>query len=269
MQKKITITIADDNKDFANLISKFLGTQEDMEVIGIANDGKEAVDLIISKQPDVALLDIIMPQLDGIGVLEKLSSATLSKKPFYIMLSAVGQDTITQKAIMMGAEYYIVKPFDLETLAKRIREVKNGVVIPSGTNMVREVKSPYITVNSERSPQNLEAQITNVIHEVGVPAHIKGYQYLREAITLAVNDIEIINSVTKLLYPTLARKYKTTPSRVERAIRHAIEVAWSRGQIDVNNSMFGNTISANKGKPTNSEFIAMIADKLRLEMKIA
>lgn len=269
MQKKITITIADDNKDFANLISNFIGTQEDMEVIGIANDGKEAVDLIISKQPDVALLDVIMPQLDGIGVLEKLNSTTLNKKPFYIMFSAVGQDTITQKAIMMGAEYYIVKPFDLETLAKRIREVKNGVVIPAGTNMVREVKSPYIAVNSEKSPKNLEAQITNVIHEVGVPAHIKGYQYLREAITLAVNDIEIINSVTKLLYPTLARKYKTTPSRVERAIRHAIEVAWSRGQIDVNNSMFGNTISANKGKPTNSEFIAMIADKLRLEMKIA
>lgn len=269
MQKKITITIADDNKEFATLLSKFLDAQEDMEVIGIANDGKEAVDLVIAKQPDIALLDVIMPQLDGIGVLEKLSGTTLAKKPYYIMLSAVGQDVITQKAIMMGAEYYIVKPFDLEMLAKRIREVENGIIIPKGINMVREVKSPYITLNSEKNAQNLEAQITNVIHEVGVPAHIKGYQYLREAITLAVNDIEIINSVTKLLYPTLARKYKTTPSRVERAIRHAIEVAWTRGQMDINNSMFGNTISASKGKPTNSEFIAMIADKLRLEMKSA
>ena len=239
-----------------------------MEVVGIANDGKEAVNLVLSKEPDIALLDVIMPHLDGLGVLEKLNSTTMKNKPSYIMLSAVGQDTITQKAIMMGAEYYIVKPFDLETLARRIREVNTGIVVPQG-NSVREVKAPYIAVGTAKSNQTLEAQITNVIHEVGVPAHIKGYQYLREAITLAVNDIEIINSVTKLLYPTLARKYKTTPSRVERAIRHAIEVAWTRGQMDINNSMFGNTISASKGKPTNSEFIAMIADKLRLEMKSA
>ncbi|MBQ9266714.1 MAG: sporulation transcription factor Spo0A [Clostridia bacterium] len=269
MQKKITVTIADDNKEFAKLITKFLNTQEDMEVVGIANDGKEAVDLILSKEPDVALLDVIMPQLDGIGVLEKVNASNLTEKTSFIMLSAVGQDTITQKAIMMGAEYYIVKPFDLDTLARRIREVHNGIILPQGASFVREVKAPYIAVNSSTPVQNLEAQITNVIHEVGVPAHIKGYQYLREAITLAVNDIEVINSVTKLLYPTLARKYKTTPSRVERAIRHAIEVAWTRGQMDVNNSMFGNTISASKGKPTNSEFIAMIADKLRLEMKSA
>lgn len=269
MQNKITVTIADDNADFANLISKFLGTQEDMEVVGVANDGKEAVDLILSKEPDVALLDVIMPHLDGLGVLEKINNANMKKMPSFIMLSAVGQDTITQKAIMLGAEYYIVKPFELETLAKRIREIHKGITIPQGVNSVREVRAPYISISNAKSPQNLEAQITNVIHEVGVPAHIKGYQYLREAITLAVNDIEIINSVTKMLYPTLARKFKTTPSRVERAIRHAIEVAWSRGQMDVNNSMFGNTVSASKGKPTNSEFIAMIADKLRLEMKSA
>ncbi len=269
MQKKITVTIADDNKDFTKLISKYLNEQEDMEVVGVANDGKDAVDLILLKEPDVALLDVIMPQLDGIGVLEKVNSSNVKNKTSFIMLSAVGQDTITQKAIMLGAEYYIVKPFDLETLAKRIREVVNGITIPENRNMIKEVKSPYIITSQFKKKENLEAEITNVIHEVGVPAHIKGYQYLREAITLAVNDIEVINSVTKLLYPTLAKKYKTTPSRVERAIRHAIEVAWTRGQMDFNNSMFGNTISASKGKPTNSEFIAMIADKLRLEMKTA
>lgn len=186
------------------------------------------------------------------------------------MLSAVGQDTITQKALMLGAEYYIVKPFELDTLVKRIREIKEGMkpVTPIAT---REIRSSYIASNNinTNKKQSLETQITNVIHEVGVPAHIKGYQYLREAITLAVNNIEIINSITKQLYPELARRFKTTPSRVERAIRHAIEVAWGRGKADITNSMFGNTVSATKGKPTNSEFIAMIADKLRLEMKSA
>ena len=269
MQKKITVTVADDNKEFAKIITKFLNEQEDIEVVGVANNGKEAVDIILAKQPNVALLDVIMPQLDGIGVLEKINSSSVKNKTSFIMLSAVGQDTITQKAIMLGAEYYIVKPFDLETLANRIREVSNGIVIPEGINSIKEVRSPYIISGVPKVSQSLEAQITNVIHDVGVPAHIKGYQYLREAITLAVNDIEVINSVTKLLYPTLAKKYKTTPSRVERAIRHAIEVAWARGSMETNNEMFGNTISASKGKPTNSEFIAMIADKLRLEMKSA
>lgn len=268
MHSKITITIADDNQEFVKMICKFLNSQEDMEVVGIANDGKTALDLILAKEPDVALLDVIMPQLDGIGVLEKIFSVPIKKKPKCLMLSAVGQDSITQKAIALGAEYYIVKPFELETLAKRIREIKNGYELPENF-AGKEIRSPYINVPVPKKIDTLEAQITNVIHEVGVPAHIKGYQYLRDAIIIVVDDIEVINSVTKSLYPALAKKYKTTPSRVERAIRHAIEVAWSRGQVDVNNSMFGNTISANKGKPTNSEFIAMIADKLRLEMKSA
>lgn len=270
MHNKITVTIADDNQEFANMICKFLNEQEDMEVVGIANNGKDAVDMILSKEPDVALLDVIMPQLDGIGVLEKLFSIPIKKRPKCIMLSAVGQDAITQKAIAIGAEYYIVKPFELATLAKRIKEISEEYKNIAANVTLREVKSPYIVMPTVvKAPESLEAQITNLIHEVGVPAHIKGYQYLREAITLAVNDIDIINSITKMLYPTLARKFKTTPSRVERAIRHAIEVAWTRGKMDVNNSMFGNTVSASKGKPTNSEFIAMIADKLRLEMKSA
>ena len=269
MHSKITVTIADDNQEFAKMICKYLNNEEDIEVVGISNDGKEALDMILSKEPDVALLDVIMPHVDGIGVLEKLFSIPIKKRPKCIMLSAVGQDSITQKAIAIGAEYYMVKPFDLEVLVKRIREIHEGYKNVGQNVTVKEIKSPYIVVSTTKTPESLEAQITNVIHEVGVPAHIKGYQYLREAITLAVNDIDIINSITKMLYPTLARKFKTTPSRVERAIRHAIEVAWTRGKLDVNNSMFGNTISVNKGKPTNSEFIAMIADKLRLEMKSA
>lgn len=160
----------------------------------------------------------------------------------------------------------MVKPFELELLYKRIKEVKQGMIETGKTNVRKlSIQNSFESVSEE----NLESSITEIIHEVGVPAHIKGYQYIREAIIMAVNNMEVINSVTKQLYPTLAKKFKTTPSRVERAIRHAIEVAWARGQMDINNSMFGNTISATKGKPTNSEFIAMIADKLRLEMKSA
>ena len=211
-----------------------------------------------------------MPQLDGIGVLEKLNS-TMEKLPLCIMLSAVGQDKVTKQAISLGAQYYVVKPFDIEVLIKRIEELKNYQVPEKNTNfIVREAKSDYIQIpKMERKEDNLEALVTNIIHEVGVPAHIKGYQYLREAIMMVVDNIDMINQITKQLYPEIAHKYKTTSSRVERAIRHAIEVAWSRGKIEATESIFGYTVNANKGKPTNSEFIAMIADKLRLEMKSA
>ena len=218
------------------------------------------------------LLDVIMPHLDGLGVLEKIGKTAMSKKPICIMLSAVGQDKITQRAISLGAEYYVVKPFDIELLIQRMKEIKFYQPIPNKSNFVaREIKAPYIQISSEnkKTEDNLEALVTNVIHEVGVPAHIKGYQYLREAIMMVVNDIDIINQITKQLYPDIAEKFKTTPSRVERAIRHAIEVAWSRGKNDEVENIFGYTISASKGKPTNSEFIAMIADKLRLELKSA
>ena len=271
MKEKITVLIADDNQEFSRTLATYLGNQEDMEIIGIAKDGLEAVDLIKEKAPDVAILDVIMPHLDGLGVLERVnSSSNLNKKPICIMLSAVGQDKITQKAISLGAEYYMVKPFDIELLLQRIREIKN--FRPNGSNnlIVREPKkTPYITVKSTKVEDNLEALVTNIIHGVGVPAHIKGYQYLREAIIMVVNDIEVINQITKSLYPQIAQKFGTTPSRVERAIRHAIEVAWGRGEVDLMQNIFGYTVSAAKGKPTNSEFIAMIADKLRLELKSA
>ena len=271
MKEKITVLIADDNQEFSRTLATYLRNQEDMEVIGIAKDGLEAVDLIKEKLPDVAILDVIMPHLDGLGVLEKVnnSSSELDKKPICIMLSAVGQDKITQRAISLGAEYYMVKPFDIELLMQRIREIKNFK--PRGTRnnfVLREIKrTPYVNVNSDKAEDNLEALVTNIIHGVGVPAHIKGYQYLREAIIMSVNDTEMLNSITKILYPTIAKKYQTTSSRVERAIRHAIEVAWNRGRMDTIDELFGYTINAEKGKPTNSEFIALIADKIRLEYK--
>ena len=271
MKEKITVLIADDNEEFSKTLATYLTNQEDMEIIGIAKDGTEALDLIREKSPDVAILDVIMPHLDGIGVLEKINNSnSLNKKPLCIMLSAVGQDKITGKALALGAEYYVVKPFDIELLIQRIREIKNFK--PSGSsNLIRSQikKTPYINVNVTKTEDHLEALVTNVIHGVGVPAHIKGYQYLREAIMLVVNDIDVINQITKSLYPEIAKKFGTTPSRVERAIRHAIEVAWGRGEVDLMENIFGYTVSAAKGKPTNSEFIAMIADKLRLELKSA
>lgn len=272
MKEKISVLIADDNQDFSRTLSTYINRQEDMEVIAMAKDGNEAVEMIANTRPDVVLLDVIMPHLDGIGVLEKINMIKLENKPIFIMLSAVGQDKITQRAIALGAEYYIVKPVDIELLMNRVRDIKFYKPNNSGMNFfARETKQQYIDVsnNGRGKEENLEALVTNIIHEVGVPAHIKGYQYLREAIMMVVNDIDVINQITKSLYPKIAYKFNTTPSRVERAIRHAIEVAWGRGQQDAVENIFGYTISAAKGKPTNSEFIAMIADKLRLELKTA
>jgi two-component system response regulator (stage 0 sporulation protein A) len=272
VKEKITVLISDDNFEFATTLENYLEKDEDIQVIGRAKDGEEAVSIISALKPDVVLLDVIMPHLDGLGVLEQINAMNLSNPPICIMLSAVGQDKITQKAIALGAQYYVVKPFDINVLIKRIKELKYYMPATPRTNfIVKEAKTQYIDIprDEQKSEDSLEALVTNIIHEVGVPAHIKGYQYLREAIMMVVNDIDIINQITKQLYPDIAQKYHTTPSRVERAIRHAIEVAWGRGEPSVVESIFGYTVSAAKGKPTNSEFIAMISDKLRLELKTA
>ena len=268
MKEKISVLIADDNQEFSHTLTNYINSQEDMEVVGAAKDGNEAIDMINNKNPDVVLLDVIMPHLDGIGVLEKVR--TMTNKPICIMLSAVGQDKITQKAIALGAEYYVVKPFDIEVLIKRIREIKFYRPQENNNFITKSTQQSYIEIaEGGDKEKNLEALVTNLIHEVGVHAHIKGYQYLREAIMMVVEDIDVINQITKSLYPQIAYKFNTTPSRVERAIRHAIEVAWGRGDQKMVENIFGYTISAAKGKPTNSEFIAMIADKLRLELKSA
>jgi two-component system response regulator (stage 0 sporulation protein A) len=263
------VVIADDNREFGDILCEYLNNQEDIEVVGVARDGLEAYDLITKNSPDIAILDIIMPHLDGLGVLEKINSITMERRPLFIILSAVGQDKITQRALSLGAEYYVVKPFDMDVLVSRIRQLKDVDGAQTQTPMM---KSESITARSPiqvpPAQKNVEVEVTNVLHEIGVPAHIKGYQYLRDAIIMVIKDIDVINSITKQLYPNIAKEYNTTPSRVERAIRHAIEVAWGRGQVDAIDTLFGYTVNLGKGKPTNSEFIAMIADKLRLELKV-
>ena len=266
---KISVLIADDNKEFCSILNDYLLNQKDIVVTGIAKDGREALELIQQKQPDLVVLDIIMPHLDGLGVLEKLNGMDLDKMPRVIVLSAVGQDKITQQAITLGADYYVVKPFDMDIFTKRIREMFNTQDVETKRRSVSTQVVEREAAATSRGPIDLETEITSIIHEIGVPAHIKGYMYLREAITMVVNDMELLSAVTKELYPSIAKKYNTTASRVERAIRHAIEVAWGRGQVDAINKLFGYTIHNEKGKPTNSEFIAIIADKLRLKNKVS
>ena len=264
--KSIKIGIADDNKDFCDILSDYFEDKENIEIAFIANDGLKTMQAIKEHMPEVLVLDMVMPHMDGLGVLESIHTLELEKYPRIIVLSAVGQETITQKAINLGAEYYMVKPFNLDILLKRINQLSGYESMEAGkVNLSRGVVH-----NQEKEPQeDLEINITNIIHEIGVPAHIKGYQYLRDAITMVVEDMDLLGAVTKELYPAIAQVNNTTPSRVERAIRHAIEVAWNRGKIETINSLFGYTVQNDKGKPTNSEFIAIIADKLRLERKVS
>lgn len=262
--KKIRIGIADDNKEFCDILSDFFSDKENIEIAFIAHDGLKALEEIENHLPDVLVLDMIMPHLDGLGVLEGINSMELPAYPRTIVLSAVGQETITQKSINLGAEYYIVKPFNFDVLLKRINQLAgNDTESESKMNYVRSINSNKQQVFHE----DMEMLVTNVIHEIGVPAHIKGYHYLRDAIMMVVDDMDLLGAVTKELYPAIAFKNNTTPSRVERAIRHAIEVAWNRGRVETINQLFGYTVGEHKGKPTNSEFIAIISDKLRLEWK--
>ncbi|MBS4222370.1 sporulation transcription factor Spo0A [Lederbergia citrea] len=256
--KKIKVSIVDDNRELVGLLDEYISSQEDMEVVGTAHNGQDCIRLLEETSPDVLILDIIMPHLDGLGVLERLRETSNIRFPNVIMLTAFGQEDVTTKAVELGASYFILKPFDMEHLTNHIRQVSGK------THQTKRVSSPARN-HAENKPRNLEASITSVIHEIGVPAHIKGYLYLREAISMVYNDIELLGSITKVLYPDIAKKFNTTASRVERAIRHAIEVAWSRGNVDSISSLFGYTVSMSKAKPTNSEFIAMVADKLRLE----
>lgn len=283
--EKTRILIADDNREFAELLTEYLGEEHDMEVVGTAFNGQEALSLIEDEQPDIVILDIIMPVLDGIGVLERLRQSDVPVLPRVIMLTAFGQDAVTKRALDLGALYYVLKPFDMELLVERIRGVvavdtfversRVAAGIGTGSSSYTYASGSSFTTSSPRlvsvnpKTRSIDQLITSVIHEIGVPAHIKGYQYLREAILMVYNDVEILGSVTKILYPKIGEKFGTTASRVERAIRHAIEVAWSRGNTDAIAQVFRYTVNVSKAKPTNSEFIAMIADKLRMETKVS
>ncbi|MFQ6843540.1 MAG: sporulation transcription factor Spo0A [Lachnospiraceae bacterium] len=261
--EKLNIAIADDNALMVQLLDQIVSSDEELRVVGKAGNGEELIDIIREKKPDVVLMDIIMPKLDGLAVLDRVNHEPEMKKPAFIVISAVGQEKTTEDAFELGADYYILKPFDRDTVLKRIKRAR---VKRPGFPV--KIKAAETNVNEkEYLERNLETDVTNIIHEVGVPAHIKGYQYLRDAIIMSVTDMEMLNSITKILYPTIAKQHQTTPSRVERAIRHAIEVAWSRGKMDTIEELFGYTVSGGKGKPTNSEFIALIADKIRLEYK--
>lgn len=263
----INVAIADDNERIRHNLKDLVSKEQDMTIVGSASDGVDAVSMIRRTHPDVVLLDIIMPKMDGLGVLEEIQKdKEMEKKPAFIVLTAMEQEMITREALELGAWYVILKPFDQNALMKKIRQVKNG-------KKTKDEAGKFISMEKEQADTDLEYQleviVTNIIHEIGVPAHIKGYQYLRDSIKMAVTDMDILNSITKQLYPTIAKMHKTTPSRVERAIRHAIEVAWNRGKMDTIHELFGYTIQSGKGKPTNSEFIALISDKIRLEYKNA
>lgn len=256
--EKISVCLVDDNRELIQVMEEYFDGQDDIEVIGTAHNGRDCLEMLNEMEPDVLVLDIIMPHVDGLAVLQTIRGSERDKYPNVIMLTAFGQEEVMKKAVDLGAAYFILKPFDLDNLADQVRQVQGRNVQPQQTKGINR---------RGRQKKDLEANITNIIHEIGVPAHIKGYMYLREAITMVYNDIELLGSITKVLYPDIAKKFNTTASRVERAIRHAIEVAWSRGNIDSISELFGYTISISKAKPTNSEFIAMVADRLRLEHK--
>ena len=254
MEKKIKVLLADNSESFGLTCAARMRTHG-LEVETTEKDGKALVESIVHKKPDVVIMDFFLPRMDAIGVMSSINAMNLSQTPQFMVLSAFDISKLVREAIQAGADYYFLKPFDADEMACRI------LTLASFEDNIE----PFQRKNNN----SLEIRVTEILHQIGVPAHIKGYQYLRDSILMAINDDDIINAVTKRLYPAVAKKHGTTSSRVERAIRHAIEVAWDRGDIDVLNSYFGYTIHNDRGKPTNSEFVAMISDKFRLQLKIS
>lgn len=246
-----TVIIADNSEEFCAGLTAALKRTEGFQVLGTVNDGEQAIRMVTERKPDVLVLDLMLAKQDGISVLKALSG--MEQRPVVFATSGFVTDYVASAAANLGVRYLMLKPCDLSALVERMDEVRT--VAANRTTQLRNTGG------------GIEAMVTNIIHEIGVPAHIKGYQYLREAIIIAVGDMEVINAITKVLYPQVAKAFQTTPSRVERAIRHAIEVAWDRGDLDTLQRFFGYTVSNTKGKPTNSEFIALIADKLQLQLK--
>ena len=256
MESKVKILIADESAEFAADCKAKLSAYGFKEFIEATN-GEDALIKIENERPDIVLIDIWLSKLDCVQVLRAIRSRGMDEyMPSFIVMSIANNQNIFYEAIDAGAEYCMLKPPDYNSLVERIMRL----MAKRSDRVIRKKVSP-------NGHNDLESQVTKVIHQIGVPAHIKGYQYLRTAILMTIEDNEVINSVTKILYPSVAKQYQTTSSRVERAIRHAIEVAWDRGDIDTLNAYFGYTIQNTRGKPTNSEFIAMIADNLRLSNK--
>lgn len=269
----IKLMIAVNSKEEGKQLTDFFGQKNDIEVTGIEYNGQKAYERILELRPDVVIMNMILPEVDGLGIMEQLvANLEIPKLPRVVVISSVDNPVIMDCACQTGVDYYIIKPYHLDTLYNRILQLqmpfqgknrKRNVVLRS-----YESKQPQDIFSGEINDSNLEAEITEVMRRIGVPAHIKGYQYIRTGIIMAIHDIAVLNYITKLLYPSIAKQYNTTPSSVERAIRHAIDVAWSRGDADVLQDIFGCTISATRGKPTNSEFIAQIADIYRLNYNV-
>lgn len=253
--KCMNVAIADDNDEVLEMLECVIQEEKNLNLVGKAKNGEEIYQIIKEYNPDLVILDLFMPKMDGFRVMEQVKKeVTDVNLPTFIVLSAVGQDDITKDAFAKGASYYILKPFHNDTILRSIQYLRN----------YKEDRREYVI---EKQEYNVESHITELLHEMGIPAHIKGYHYLRECILMSIDDMDVLNAITKILYPTVAKKYQTTSSRVERAIRHAIEVAWNRGKLDTLEALFSYTISTGKGKPTNSEFIALVADTIRLQQK--
>ena len=250
MEKRTTVLIADGSEEFCIQLSKAL-QNGGYQVVGTATDGQSALEQLKAVEPDVLILDLMLPKIDGVTVLKNMPQ---THRPKLLLMAAFATDYVAGVAASVGADYLMLKPVLPQTVAERLDEI---------------VRTDQTAIQRKNEEPDIETMVTNVIHEIGVPAHIKGYQYLREAIIIAVGDMEVINAITKVLYPQVAKAFSTTPSRVERAIRHAIEVAWDRGDLDTLQRFFGYTVSNTKGKPTNSEFIALIADRLQLQLRSA
>ena len=254
MEHATTVLIADGAEEFCSALSAALQRSDGFQVVGTAGDGEQAIRMIGERKPDILVLDLMLSKQDGFSVLK--SMANMERRPVTLATSTFLTEYVSSAAAGLGVKYLMLKPCDMSALVERLEEIRGG-------------ESPRTTGPRRLDKTGIESMVTGIIHQIGVPAHIKGYQYLREAIIIAVNDMDVINAITKVLYPQVAKAFQTTPSRVERAIRHAIEVAWDRGDLDTLQRFFGYTVSNTKGKPTNSEFIALIADKLQLQLKSA
>ncbi len=248
--EKTKLLVIDDNKNLVDMMREYFQKVPNIDIVLDAKDGSEGITLIDTKQEefDMVLLDIVMPKKDGLAVLEYMNEKQIDKK--VIVLTSYSTQDMIQKAAMLGASYFLLKPFDLKDLEKKIISLANQSIKNQSLDLFHN---------------NLQISITKTLHELGVPSHIKGYQYIREGITLVYKKPDIIGGITKELYPEIAKKYDSTVSRVERAIRHAIEVSWNRGNWELMEEIFGHSVDIDKAKPTNSEFIVTIADKLRLE----
>lgn len=259
--EKMNVLLVEDNWVYRDLMREYLSEKPDIDQIYLASNGMEALEHITAHQPDVMVMDLVMPKLDGFGLLEQMARMDVPKKPEPLILSALGRDDFVTRAMNLGAKYYLIKPFDLDVLYRRLQEMASPITAAPAASSAAPMRRETFSA----PPRSIDERVTNIFLSIGIPAHIKGYHFLREAIKMVLEDGDLINRITKELYPGIAKRFNTTSSKVERAIRHAIEVAWGRGRFDSIQTVLANPIYCKEIKPTNGEFIALVADRLRLE----